>query len=206
MEELDLLKKDWKKREKDLPRVSYDEIYQMILRKSSSNIKWIFIISCIELGLGLLATAFYHPSSTMQEIDLPLGFELVSWLTFPVIIYFIYRFFRNYQKVSAASSVNGLLNDIIRSRKTVKHYIIFNLVVGGIMAFIAGLYTYAAAMGGWDKFKESAGTKEYVVMILVAFLVTAFIIAMFLGIYYLLYGILMRRLRRNYKELKQIDL
>ena len=48
MDELELLKKDWQKKEKDLPKLSYDDIYKMIWKKSSSFVKWIFYISIIE--------------------------------------------------------------------------------------------------------------------------------------------------------------
>jgi len=54
MDELELLKRDWRKKGKDLPRLSFDEIYKMIWKKSSSIVKWIFIISVIEFLLPLL--------------------------------------------------------------------------------------------------------------------------------------------------------
>ena len=34
MDELDILKKDWQKQEDKLPKLSYNEIYKMILKKS----------------------------------------------------------------------------------------------------------------------------------------------------------------------------
>ena len=46
MDELEFLKKDWKKQEADFPKLSYNEIYKLIRKKSSSIVKWIFII-CI---------------------------------------------------------------------------------------------------------------------------------------------------------------
>ncbi|MBE9489793.1 MAG: hypothetical protein IMY67_05830, partial [Bacteroidetes bacterium] len=51
MDELELLKKDWNKKDNDYPKLSYDEIYKMILKKSSSIVKWIFIISILEFVL-----------------------------------------------------------------------------------------------------------------------------------------------------------
>ena len=52
MDDLDLLKEDWKKQEKSLPHLSYNEIYKMIWKKSSSIVKWIFVISILEFLLG----------------------------------------------------------------------------------------------------------------------------------------------------------
>ena len=51
MDELELLKKDWEKDNKDYPKLSYNDIYKMILKKSSSIVKWIFIISILEFVL-----------------------------------------------------------------------------------------------------------------------------------------------------------
>ena len=48
MDELDLLKKDWKKQEANLPKMSYNDIYKMIHKKSSSIVKWILIICIVE--------------------------------------------------------------------------------------------------------------------------------------------------------------
>ena len=51
MDELELLKKDWRQREEHLPRLTYEEIYKMIWKKSSSLVRWIFYISIIEFTL-----------------------------------------------------------------------------------------------------------------------------------------------------------
>jgi len=51
MDELDLLKKDWQNKEEHLPKLSYNELYNMIWKKSSSIVKWILIISILELVL-----------------------------------------------------------------------------------------------------------------------------------------------------------
>ena len=48
MDELELLKKDWQKKDEHLPKLSYNEIYTMIWKKSSSIVKWIFYISIME--------------------------------------------------------------------------------------------------------------------------------------------------------------
>ncbi len=47
MEELDLLKDNWNKNTE--PKFTKEEIYKMILKKSSSSVKWIFIVSIIEM-------------------------------------------------------------------------------------------------------------------------------------------------------------
>ena len=54
MEELDLLKKDWKKNENSFEQVSEVDIYKMLHKKSSSIVKWIFYISLLELLFGVV--------------------------------------------------------------------------------------------------------------------------------------------------------
>ena len=48
MDELDLLKKDWKKQESSFQQIGEKEIYGMIHKRSSSIVKWILIISILE--------------------------------------------------------------------------------------------------------------------------------------------------------------
>ncbi len=204
MDELDLLKKDWKEKEKDLPKLSYEEIYQMIWKKSSSYVKWIFIISILELSLGIIGNLIVSPSA-FSDIKLPFIIEIFSWISIPVIFYFSYCFFRNYRNLSTTSSIKGLMHDIIKARRSVKHYIIFNLVLGGIMSIITIIYTSVEFSGGWSKFTSEAHFKEYAILIISAILLTALILSIVFGIYYLLYGILMKRLKGNYNELKKIE-
>ncbi|MCF8715031.1 hypothetical protein JM658_09370 [Joostella atrarenae] len=204
MDELEFLKKDWQKKEKDLPKLSYEDIYSMMLKKSSSSIKWIFYISMIELGLGILMSIFYHPSLELEKM-LPPFLNYFTYGSIIVILFFIYQFYKNYKKVSTTSSVKGLLESIIKARKTVRRYIIFNLTFAGILFIVSIIYLSIQQQGGWVKFTETADTTDYLIIFGISIIATILFIALFLGIYYLLYGILMRRLKRNYKELKRMD-
>ncbi|THD68019.1 hypothetical protein E7Z59_10255 [Robertkochia marina] len=204
MDELDIFKKQWKEEEKNLPHLEYDQIYQMILKKSSSAVKWIFIISILELVLGLLFSVFYHPAFE-QDVEVPAFVEWLSWGVYPVLIYFIYQFFRNYNKINTTSSVKELLNNIMKSRRTVRLYIMINLILGGFIAMVILVNTIINVKGGWDKFVGTTEPMEYLILFGLSLLMTALIIGVFLIFYLLLYGFLMRRLNRNYKELKKME-
>ena len=92
MDELELLKKDWKMKEASLPKLSYEKIYQMIWRRSSSVVKWIFYISIFELifwlGLDILLKIF----DQKPALNIPnehynhLGMNIIMY---PVILYII---------------------------------------------------------------------------------------------------------------------
>lgn len=205
MDELDIFKEQWKKEEKNLPHLKFEEIYKMILRKSSSAVKWIFIISILELVFGLLVTAFWHPSFE-KEIQAPVIVEWISWAVFPLGLYFIYRFFKNYRLINTTSSVKELLSNIVKARRTVRLWIIINLVIAGVGAMIMMLSTLIEQKGGWDTFTEKAGITDYFIVFGMSAGLTLFIITITLAIYFLLYGLLMRKLNRNYRELKKMEL
>ena len=204
MDELELLKKDWNKTENDYPKLSFNDIYQMIHKKSSSIVKWIFIISIIELSIGLILIVI-NPRIE-NAIEYPRWIEFSTYLTIPVILYFIYKFYINYKNITTTDTVKALIKSILKTRKTVKYYVLFNLIFGGITSAIMAYIGYIQLSGGFNKFNETAHFKEYAILILLIIIITAIIIACIYGIYYLLYGILLKRLNKNYKELKKLEI
>ena len=107
MKELDLLKKDWNKEQH--PKVSSEAIYKMILKKSSSAVKWIFIISIIEFALGLISGIVYHPELN-SEYKMP---WIYGWPTTIIVtsiaLYFIIVFYKNHRTINTTNSVKELL-------------------------------------------------------------------------------------------------
>ncbi|WP_224490682.1 hypothetical protein [Robertkochia flava] len=204
MDELDILKKQWKKEEETLPRLKSEDIYQMILKRSSSAVKWILIISILELAIGIILPFLWHPSFEKQVPQSELT-EWISWLVLPVGIYFIYRFFMNYKRVNSTSSVKDLLSNIMRSRKTVRLYIIVNLVIAGVLTMVMMISSLVDLKGGWENFQATATLPEYLILFGISLGITVFMIGIILLIYFLLYGLLMRRLNKNYKDLKKIE-
>ena len=205
MEELDKLKKNWNATIH--PKVSTDSIYKMILKKSSSAVKWIFIISMIELILGLTSGVLLLTNSE-NELNLPSWLETtvtIAGILIPVI--YSYKFFKNYQTINTTSSVKELLNNIIKTRKTVKQFVLINLSLIAIMIIFASYYTLTTPMGVNNEIAYPLITiKDYLVLALVILIFTTIVIGACLFIYFLLYGILMRKLNKNHNELKQLDL
>ena len=56
-----------------------------------------------------------------------------------------------------------------------------------------------------DVFEASAHFKEYAVLGVIIVITTIGITALIFGVYYLIYGILLKRLNNNYKELKKLE-
>jgi len=212
MDELELLKKDWQKDGDNYPKLSYNEIYKMILKKSSSIVKWIFIISILEFILwAVISYALkdadynqrfkeYHAESIMTPLII---------LGYVVIAYFLYKFFINYRNISVTDNAKVLMENILKTRRTVKQYVAVNLGFMVVSAFVVlgiqfnrdeemlSIIEKASANGELFKF--------YAVTIIVTLLVLALIVGVLLLFYYLIYGILLKRLNKNYKELKRLE-
>jgi hypothetical protein len=213
MDELDLLKKDWNKDDSKYPKLSYNEIYKMILKKSSSIVKWIFIISLLEFGFWLALSFMFKGtaySSKMEALNMNHILIPITVISYAVLIYFFYLFYKNYRTISATDSSKKLMENIIKTRKTVKYYVVFNLASLVVGAFIGAFYGFNHNPELSDKLQLAAANGEvlkfYAVLFIVTILILAIVIGVLLLFYWLIYGILLKRLNQNYKELKKLEI
>lgn len=217
MQELDLLKKDWKKNENNFEQISEVEIYKMLHKKSSSIVKWIFYISLIELTLGfIISIILSYTKYDTQNVEFFKKWGLyefyisVTVIVYIVVFYFIYKFYLMYKKISVVDNTKQLLTTILNTRKVVKHYVIFNLssfavVFITIMSF--GLYHgYIDEMIKKGIESPVISVKVVIISLLIVIVITGILTLVFWLFYRLLYGILLKKLQRNYTELKKIDL
>jgi len=216
MDELELLKKDWKSKESELPKLSYDELYGMIWKRSSSIVKWIFIISIIEFVLPHLVYLLPSAREGMQFYA-DLGLKNLMWgitiVQYMVVFYFIYQFYQRYREISVLDNAKELMHKIIRTRKTVKNYIIFALSMF-LITFL--LIAVGIALSDGDTFIHALNLEEKAMeesIDNIKFVVVGVLIAMgilctaVLGlIYFLIYGLLLRKLGKNYRELKRLEI
>ena len=81
MEELDILKKAWQKEEHSFQQVTEVEIYKMLHKKSSSIVKWILIISILEVLLWTTISIFFNTDDYLKEMhseDLIIYFKVLN--------------------------------------------------------------------------------------------------------------------------------
>ena len=143
-------------------------------------------------------------SYEMDHIMIP--FMVIGYL---ILGYFFVTFYKNYKKISSTDSVKLLMKNILNTRKTVKQYVLFNLVFIYI-SLVIGVWIEMDKNPDFQlitsKFTE---TNEYLVMYgIVALLTLLMMVALtgiLLGFYYFVYGILLKRLKKNYKVLKEIE-
>ena len=213
MDELELLKKDWKKQDSNYPRLSYNEIYKMILKKSSSIVKWIFIISLLEFVLWFVLSFALKDTDAMQhfkEFDADSVLIPLAIIGYVVLAYFFYLFYRNYRRISATDNAKVLMENILRTRRSVKYYVGFNLAY---LVLSTGLFLWIEMDQDSvmiNKVNEAAADGEvfklYAAIIFTTVILLAVVILLLLGFYWLVYGILLKRLNSNYRELKKLDL
>ena len=212
-DELELLKKDWQKRDTELPKLSYDEIYKMIWKKSSSIVKWIFYISLIEFVLPhllYLIPSMRNNLSLYSNLGLSNVILVVSIVQYLVIFYFIYQFYKRYREISVLDNAKQLTSNILRTRRTVKHYVIFSLsmVMLTFVLLIIGIYFTDNVLEALDMAGKmsSLSMEKAKWVIMASFAIFGILLtAAFGGIYFVLYGLLTRKLRKNYRELKKLE-
>ena len=214
MDELELLKRDWQKKDKQLPQLSFDEIYKMIWKKSSSIVKWIFLISIIEFAVPHLI--YFVPSMSKNLAvwkDLGLGNVLLisNVVQYVVVLFFIFQFYRRYKEISTLDNAKKLLSNILKTRKTVKYYVIFclSLIFMSFIVMAVGIYLNEDPMAamGYNYNSENISLEKLKTTMIIAVVVVGIIITLIMGcIYFLLYGILLKKLNKNYRELKEMDI
>ncbi len=209
MDELELLKKDWKRRENSFEQVTESEIYKMLHRKSSSLVKWILIVSILEVLFWIVISVLFKTDDSLKAIkpnNVLSVFEIVSYLNYGVIAGFIYVFYRNYVKISTTASTKTLMQAILRTRKTVQYYVYYNLAILTI-SIIAGFIMAFSFSSDLDALQQKmAGDMRYMIFTLVIMVIVVLLaVGVFWLFYRLLYGIMLKRLYANYKEVEKID-
>ena len=212
-DELELLKKDWQKKEFNVPKLSYEDIHKMIWKKSSSIVKWILIISILEFTLPHLLYLLPSMREGMEIYD-KIGVSkyllIISVFTYAVAFYFIFQFYKRFKEISVLDNSKNLMKKIIKTRKTVKHYVIFSLsmIMVTIIIMIIGVYLNDNIISAFPELKDSlenisAEKLKITVMLSIGIfgVILTFVMA---GIYFLLYGLLLRKLKNNYSELKHL--
>lgn len=204
MDKLENLKDLWQNQEQTDIVYTKEDIYKMVQKKSTSIVKWILIISVVEFLLPyalILFTDLETPSRIYAEYGISELTIYYSVVHFIVILGFIYMFYKNYRNISAVSTVKNLLSDILKTRRTVKYYIYFNLIMMGIL----GLHSFYLIINSdmfIDKLPENA---NLTLIWIIAVTLYGLVLLLFWCFYRVIYGYFLRKLNRNYKELRKRD-
>ena len=214
MNELELLKKDWKENKSDdFKNYTEQELFAMTKKRSVSIAKWVFIIALLELGFWFLI-GYLMPSSSedkeyyevLNNIPLIKGIlyvlgEFATYLPFVFIGSLLYLNF----KIKREENPKKLMEKILLMKKCIQWYIrIFlgEIVVFFIISMILSFYIESNSLEG----KELEELYLFAFVMFIPLLMIIFIFALFLRfIYHLVYGKLLQKLKQNYEELSRME-
>ncbi|MGB5981476.1 MAG: hypothetical protein WBG46_04970 [Nonlabens sp.] len=212
MDQLDILKSKWQSQEASLPKYSADQIKNLLHHKSSSIVKWLLIIAIGEfIFFGILAilSLFLHGDHNIVEI---FGKGYIYGHTafhYTVIFIFIYLFYKNYKNISVDQPSRSLMKNILKTRRTMKYYIWYNIaymIIGGMWTAWIALDKDPAIIQLRENLSTKLDEQLLTLSIMGVYFVLLIVICLFLFLFYqLIYGILLRKLNRNYQELKRME-
>ncbi len=174
--------------------------------------KLIFFISIIEVLFWTVISIFFKVDEYLKNLNaesLSMYFQVLNVVNYVVILWFIYNFYKNYIKISTTASTNRLMHDILKTRKTVQYYVWYNLLIA-LLSMIAAFVMEFEFNPRMEIVKNQIANENNYQTLFVTVGIILLSIIVFIGLvwlfYRLLYGILLRKLNSNYKELKKIDL
>ena len=201
MDELDLIKKDWQKRNKDLPKYTQEELMPMLHKKSSSSVKWIFIISILEfiswITLDILISSEDY-LETIKSQSFLWFLKVTTIVNYIVLFGFIYLFFKNYLRIKVNVSAKKLIRQIIKTRQTVKYYVRYNIALFIVFFCIGGVKAILM--------QTTFNTTEFWIVMGIMVFILLITLGLLILFYKLLYGILTKRLYKNYKLLTKMEM
>ena len=123
-DELELLKKDWQRKEFDVPKLSYEDIHKMIWKRSSSIVKWILTISILEFTLPhllYLLPSMQEGMEIYERIGVSKYLFYMSLITYGVAFYFIFQFYQRFKEISVLDNSKYLMKKIKIDPETEKN-------------------------------------------------------------------------------------
>lgn len=216
--DLDSFKKTWQEQPVQ-QKYDNNEILKMLNRKSRNYVKYIFWISVFEFLLFSVMGLFYFfqgeetngflnvleklgakktPEVENNFDNIYLGLKILSLL---VTAYFVYKFYQNYRKIKIEENLKGLITRIIKFKKTVNAFILISILLLVAFTSIFTVFVFYALNSQNIEPANSAVT-----IFVIGITLSTGLCVLLIWLYYrLVYGIIMRKLDKNLKQLKDID-
>ena len=209
MDELELLKKDWKENKSDdFKNYTEKELFAMTKKRSVSIAKWVFIIALLELGFWFLIGYLASSSEDSKHEDIPfvdVVFNVMDIISILLPFVFIASLLYLNFKIRTEENPKKLMEKILLMKKCIQWYIrIFlgEIVVFFIISMILSFYIESNSLEG----TELEELYLFAFVMFIPLLMIIFIFALFLRfIYHLVYGKLLQKLKQNYEELSRME-
>jgi hypothetical protein len=205
-------KKVWKNQPEEKNKISALEIYKMTQSKSNSIVKWIFIIGLLEFVFWFAINYLGTKNGALEPYE---KLKLISFIDnfnyfhYVVVVLFLILFYRNFSLISTVDDTKTLMKNILLVRKTVKWYVYYNLINVVVFSIILNILIFNTPDGinilsgiNNESFNQEHMMSVFIIAQIVVITIMILILWLF---YYLLYGILLKKLNKNYKELTKLN-
>jgi hypothetical protein len=210
--ELDNYKKIWKNQPEEKNKLSALEIYKMTQLKSNSIVKWILIIGLLEFVFWFAVNNLGTKNGALdpfEKLNLINFIDNFNYFHYVVVVLFLLLFYRNFSLITTVDDTKNLMKNILLVRKTVKWYVYYNLINVVIFSVILNILIFNTPDGIniLSGIENESFNQEHMrsVFIITQIVVIAVMILILWLFYYLLYGILLKKLNKNYKELTKLN-
>lgn len=216
--DLDSLKKTWQEQSVQ-PKYDNNEILQMLNRKSRNYVKYIFWISVLEFLFFSVFGLFYffqeEESESFRKMLERLGAQeapevennfghvylAIKILSLLITAYFVLKFYQNYRKIKIEENLKGLITRIIKFKTTVNAFILISIVLLVVFTFVLTAFIFYTLNS-----QNIQPSGSNLTIIIAGIVVSTLLAVSMIWFYYrLVYGIIIRKLDKNLKQLKEID-
>ena len=204
MDELELLKKDWKENKSDdFKNYTEQELFAMTKKRSVFIAKWVFIIALLELGFWFLIVYLMPSSSEDKYQDIPFVDGILSVMDIiSILLPFVFigsLLYLNF-KIRTEENPKKLMEKILLMKKCIQWYI--RIFLGEVALF----FIISMALSFYTNYYILEGEELVALFVSVMLIVFIFILVLFLRfIYHLVYGNLLHKLKQNYEELSRME-
>ena len=211
--ELDDLKSIWGSI-KEEEKFDQNQIFQMLKKKSSTTIKWLFIFTFFEFILFLVYNLyvlisgknfFNNEVKTLVEEKTINNYEIASVFSIVITFGFLVMAYRYFKKIDLNQSVVDLMKNIISFRRLVNLFILFTvlslIVSSAPFYYELGQSIYLAKHANdIQPIANNAAVYGWIAIITAV----AFIVIIGTVYYGIIYFLFLRKLQQNMKELKEM--
>lgn len=215
---LDSFKKTWQEQNVS-PKYGNSDILQMLNRKSRNYVKYVFWISVLEflffLGMTILYIFRSEDTNSFLNIIERLGVKrtevlekniahlyfVLKLLSLFVTAFFVIKFYLNYRKIDVESNLKKFNLQIIQFRKTVNLFVLTNILLMVVLLATLTLFVFRV----FSEQNIHLDQSTFIGFIAGILITTVLSIALIWLYYRIVYGIIMRRLGKNLKQLQEIE-
>jgi hypothetical protein len=131
-------------------------------------------------------------------------FAALTTFSYGIILLFIYLLFKAHKAISVTDNAKKLMESILKTRKVIKYYVIYNLVMACISMAVGMYFAIIHNPELSDTIAHFSDKQKLIAFAILTGFTAVFVFIIWL-FYKLLYGLLLKRLNRNYKELKKLE-